>query len=124
MAWSSAEEKEEPARPCQDTPQLWELRLPMAVSRGICSILLPASDSPRIPRETARWPFADAMAFSSSTPTATRAIQNKAVWPYVQQWHLDVQRELPSNIVGTASYVGSKGTHLTMLSDLNQLLPV
>jgi len=57
-------------------------------------------------------------------PLAVNSIPNKAVWPYVQQWHLDVQRELPSHIVATASYVGSKGTHLTMLNDLNQLLPV
>jgi hypothetical protein len=57
-------------------------------------------------------------------PLAVNSIPNKAIWPYVQQWHLDVQRELPFHIVATASYVGSKGTHLTMLNDLNQLLPV
>ena len=57
-------------------------------------------------------------------PLAVTSIPNKAVWPYVQQWHLDVQKELPSHIVATVSYVGSKGTHLTMLNDLNQLLPV
>ena len=48
-------------------------------------------------------------------------IQTVAQWPYVQQWHLDVQRELPSHFVGTLSYVGSKGTHLTDARDLNQL---
>lgn len=57
-------------------------------------------------------------------PLAVNSIPNKAIWPYVQQWHLDVQRELPSHIVVTASYVGSKGTHLTLLSDSNQILPV
>jgi carboxypeptidase family protein/TonB-dependent receptor-like protein len=44
-----------------------------------------------------------------------------AKWPYVQQWHLDYQTQLPSNFVATVSYVGSKGTHLTDLRDLNQL---
>jgi len=48
-------------------------------------------------------------------------IQTVAQWPYVQQWHLDVQRELPSHFVATVSYVGSKGTHLTDARDLNQL---
>jgi len=48
-------------------------------------------------------------------------IQTVARWPYVQQWHLDVQRELPSHFVATVSYVGSKGTHLTDARDLNQL---
>jgi hypothetical protein len=48
-------------------------------------------------------------------------IETKALWPYVQQWNLDVQRELPSHFVATLSYVGSKGTHLTDARDLNQL---
>ena len=41
----------------------------------------------------------------------------------MQQWHLDVQHDLAHNTVGTLSYVGSKGTHLTRQSDLNQLFP-
>jgi hypothetical protein len=57
-------------------------------------------------------------------PLSVNSIPNKAIWPYVQQWHLDVQKELPGNIVLTTSYVGSKGTHLTLLSNANQLLPV
>jgi Carboxypeptidase regulatory-like domain/TonB-dependent Receptor Plug Domain len=52
------------------------------------------------------------------------SIPNKAVWPYVQQWNLNVQKELPSHIVVSAAYVGSKGTHLTLLSNANQLLPL
>jgi hypothetical protein len=57
-------------------------------------------------------------------PLAVKSIPSKAIWPYVQQWHLDVQKELPSNIVATLSYVGSKGTHLTLQRNLNQLHPV
>ena len=57
-------------------------------------------------------------------PINVVSIPTKAQWPYVQQWHLDVERQLPSNIVLTASYVGSKGTHLGRESDLNQLAPV
>jgi hypothetical protein len=53
-------------------------------------------------------------------------IQTQSRWPYVQQWNLDAQRELPWNMVATLAYVGSKGTHLTDARDLNQLhsLPV
>jgi hypothetical protein len=36
---------------------------------------------------------------------------------------LDVQRELPEHVVLSVAYVGSKGTHLTLLADGNQLLP-
>jgi hypothetical protein len=57
-------------------------------------------------------------------PLSVNSVPNKAIWPYVQQWHLDVQKELPGNIVATVSYVGSKGTHLTLLTNSNQLLPV
>jgi hypothetical protein len=52
------------------------------------------------------------------------SIPDKAVWPYMQQWNLNVQKELPSHIVVSVAYVGSKGTHLTLLSNGNQLVPV
>jgi hypothetical protein len=57
-------------------------------------------------------------------PLSVNSIPDKAIWPYVQQWHLDVQKELPGNFVATVSYVGSKGTHLTQQRNSNQLLPV
>src|SRR5438094_2236931 len=57
-------------------------------------------------------------------PLSVNSIPSKAIWPYVQQWHLDVEKELPSHIVVSASYVGSKGTHLTQQRNFNQLLPV
>jgi carboxypeptidase family protein len=59
-----------------------------------------------------------------SSPLAMISIPNKAVWPYVQQWHLDVQHEILRNTVATVSYVGSKGTHLTRFFDINQVKPV
>jgi Carboxypeptidase regulatory-like domain len=57
-------------------------------------------------------------------PLDVTSIPTKAVWPYAQQWSLSVQRELPSGLVGTMAYVGSKGTHLTIESQLNQLTSV
>ena len=57
-------------------------------------------------------------------PLSVTAVPTKAIWPYVQQWHLDIQHEVLRNTVLTASYVGSKGTHLTRTSDLNQLQPL
>jgi hypothetical protein len=32
--------------------------------------------------------------------------------PYIQQWNLNIQRELPGNIVTEIAYIGSKGTRL------------
>jgi hypothetical protein len=57
-------------------------------------------------------------------PLSLNSIPNKAIWPYMQQWNLNVQKELPWHIVGSVAYVGSKGTHLVLISDSNQLVPV
>ena len=57
-------------------------------------------------------------------PLSPLSIPGKALWPYMQQWNLNVQKELPSHIVLSVAYVGSKGTHLTLLSNLNQLHPL
>jgi len=44
--------------------------------------------------------------------------------PYVQQWNLDIQRQLPGNTLVDVAYAGSKGTHLPMHSqDLDQMPP-
>ena len=56
-------------------------------------------------------------------PLGVTAIPTQARWPYVQQWHFDIQREIARSTVATVSYVGSKGTRLTRLNDLNQLHP-
>jgi hypothetical protein len=52
------------------------------------------------------------------------SIPDKAQWPYVQQWNLNVQKELPAHFILSVAYVGSKGTHLTLLSNGNQIEPV
>ncbi len=43
---------------------------------------------------------------------------------YVSQWGLSVQQALPADFVGTVSYVGSKGTYLLTLSEVNVFDPV
>jgi carboxypeptidase family protein len=60
---------------------------------------------------------------ANQLPLGVTAIPTKAQWPYMQQWHLDIQREIAPSTVASLSYVGSKGTHLTRLTDLNQVLP-
>jgi hypothetical protein len=57
-------------------------------------------------------------------PIGVTSIPTKAVWPYTQQWSFGVQRELPGNMLASATYVGSKGTHLTAELNANQLVPV
>ncbi len=57
-------------------------------------------------------------------PLSVVSIPDKARFPYVQQWHFDIQHEVFQNTVATVSYVGSKGTHLGRKYDLNQLHPI
>jgi hypothetical protein len=60
----------------------------------------------------------------SAFPLDVTGIPTKAVWSYAQQWSFSVQRELPNFFVANAAYVGSKGTHLTIERQLNQLAPL
>jgi hypothetical protein len=57
----------------------------------------------------------------SQFPLSVNSIPDKVAWPYMQQWHLDLQHDIGRGTVATVSYVGSKGTHLTRQSDMNQL---
>src|SRR5206468_12817571 len=49
-----------------------------------------------------------------------RAVNPDSVDGSVDQWNLGIQRELGSSVVVTLDYVGTKGTHLSTLRNLNQ----
>lgn len=57
-------------------------------------------------------------------PLNVASIPNMAVWPYVQQWSLSVEHELPADTLWSLAYVGSRGTHLTAERQINQLPPL
>jgi len=57
-------------------------------------------------------------------PLNPTSIPTHVNWPYVQQWHLDIERQVMRDTVATVSYVGNKGTHLTLERDINQLQPL
>ena len=58
------------------------------------------------------------MLASTRTARCAPAVANQT--PYEQSWSLGIERELPSNIVINAEYIGKKGTHLPF-SGSNQL---
>ena len=60
---------------------------------------------------------------AGSPPIIVGSIPSKATWPYVQQWHFDIQHEVARGTVATVSYVGSTGVHLTRAYELNQIVP-
>ena len=59
---------------------------------------------------------------SAVNPTTVRlrAINPDSVNPSIDQWNFGIQRLLPGNMVLTLDYVGTKGTHLSTLRNLNQ----
>jgi hypothetical protein len=57
-------------------------------------------------------------------PINVTSIPQKAVYPYAQQWSFSVEHEIHKGFTATLAYVGSKGTHLTAVRDLNQVKPV
>ena len=57
-------------------------------------------------------------------PLGVTAIPTQAIWPYVQQWNVNVQHEFMKDTVMSVAYVGSKGTHLSLQRDINQLYPI
>jgi hypothetical protein len=69
-------------------------------------------------------PTATGVSSPGAFPINVTAIPTQTKYSYSQQWSLSVQRELPSNFVTTFAYVGSKGTHLTVERQLNQLQPI
>ena len=49
-----------------------------------------------------------------------RTMNPHAPAPNVQQWSFGFQRELPAKLTAEVNYVGTKSTHLDVISDLNQ----
>ena len=60
----------------------------------------------------------------SAFPINVTEIPSKAVWPYIQQWSLSIEHELPKSMLASIAYVGSKGTHLTAVRQINQIQPL
>ena len=59
----------------------------------------------------------------SASTLFLKATQLPALVPYTQQWNFDIQRDLAKGILLDVAYVGSKGTHLLGVVDLNQVAP-
>lgn len=68
--------------------------------------------------------FGNGVSQPGAFPLNLTSIPQNTPYSYSQQWSLSIQREIPHDFVATFAYVGSKGTHLTVERQLNQLAPV
>ncbi len=59
----------------------------------------------------------------SNTPKSLHATPVDFKTPYMQQWSLEIDHQLTATTMLTVAYVGTKGTHLLGIVDLNQLQP-
>ncbi|MGP8245077.1 MAG: carboxypeptidase regulatory-like domain-containing protein [Bryobacteraceae bacterium] len=67
---------------------------------------------------------------SIASPAAFNPVNSNVVytppdskWPYVQNWFIQVQRELPKNTVLAVSYNGNHSLRLPILADYNEAAP-
>jgi hypothetical protein len=58
-----------------------------------------------------------------ATPLTLHATQLPALVPYSQQWNFSIQHQFRNDIMLQTSYVGTKGTHLLGIVDINQAYP-
>ncbi|MBL8203042.1 MAG: TonB-dependent receptor [Blastocatellia bacterium] len=74
-------------------------------------------------------PTGNSLGLLTNVGTAVDYVDQDRGAPYVQQYSLDIQRELPGGVALTLSYIGSRGTQLSLGSindstiNLNQLTP-
>ena len=68
------------------------------------------------------FPFSGDFAKNSPFQSPFAAVVYLPRWqqPYTQNWFFGYQRSLPGKIVVEADYMGSKGTHLVQISNVNQ----
>ena len=59
----------------------------------------------------------------SAAPRTIRGTPFERDLPYIQQWSLDIQRELAKSFILAVGYYGSKGTHLPGIVDFNLVAP-
>ena len=64
--------------------------------------------------------FDNARALATAGGVAPVTVDQNYTNTYVQSWNLNVQREVLTNLVLTAGYFGSKGTHLRISRNINQ----
>jgi hypothetical protein len=82
--------------------------------------VLPMNFDPTAFNGTNPTPNAPIMSVATSGPYSIFVVPHNFHSPYTQNWNLNVQQKFAENASVEMGYVGSKGTHLVRLTDLNE----
>ena len=63
----------------------------------------------------------NAKTLAGASGLAPNTINKEFKNPYVQSWNLNIERQIGTNLGLTVAYVGSKGTHLRVARNINQV---
>jgi hypothetical protein len=103
-------------------PFVVNAQITQSPSQGLCG---PSSDPLTCFRPTAMgYPSGfTAPANFSTVNTKTVYVQNDIRWPYVENWHFTIQRELMKNLLLDVGYVGNHSVADWVNADANQARP-
>ncbi len=83
------------------------------ISDGLPPIPVPSFQVPRTQQDNFN---------ISNLPSTIFTVNPELATPYVQQWNLSIQREIPWDMIVDVRYVGNKGTKLYRGIDYNQVI--
>jgi hypothetical protein len=95
----------------------------LIVNEPITNVVVGAAGNPPLANPltyTGSFALANAINLAKAAGLAPASVAHGFDNSYVQTWNLNLQRELSPTLAVMAGYVGSKGTHLTLVRNINQ----
>jgi len=88
------------------------------------NLIVTVTNPPATPRVLIVNPTFPVPPFARGVGNTVRPVEFNLKNPYVQQWNLNVQHQLPGGFVATLGYAGARGIHLLRSNDVNIVEPV
>jgi hypothetical protein len=88
------------------------------------NLIVTVTNPPATPRVSIANPTFPLPPFARAIGNTVRPVEFNLKNPYVQQWNLNVQQQLPGGFVATIGYAGTRGIHLLRSNDVNIVEPV
>jgi hypothetical protein len=92
-------------------------------TNGQQTLIVTVTNPPFTPRVSITNPTFPNPPFERGLGNTIRPVEWNIKNPYMQTWNLNVQHQLPANVVVTLGYAGSRGIHLLRSNDVNIVEP-